>query len=82
MQQLNLKAMALRSEMRDVLATPNPSDGQELRRLLGRLDAALERSKFGVRSAKSKGVAFEVLGLHMQLRRQRIELMKKLRAER
>ena len=66
--------MTLRTEMRAILDSPIPEDGVELRQLLGRADEALRRSVFGIREAKSKETALEVLLLPKKLRRRRIEL--------
>ena len=66
--------MTPRTEMRAILDSPVPEDGEQLRMLLMRADEALRRSVFGIREAKSKETALEVLLLPKKLRRRRIEL--------
>jgi len=71
--------MTPRTEMRAILDSPVPEDGEQLRMLLMRADEALRRSVFGIREAKSTETAMEVLRLRQRLRRKRIELFGELK---
>jgi len=70
--------MALREEIRKTLLAQTPLDNDELRRLLGSIDLALERSRFGVQNARQNETAWELIQLRKKLRSRRADLIAEL----
>ena len=71
--------MALRRAMARLLQEPAPEDPNEMRRLLGRIDEALQRSRFGLSRANESSTVFELIPLRRKLRTRRIMLLERLK---
>ena len=71
--------MGLRSTMTGLLDESAPVDPDQLRKLLGRIDEALQRSRFALFRTRESSTVLQLIGLRRKMRTRRIVLLQRLK---